>query len=63
MATDLDKLLELARQRPVSAADRESQRLSFAFGNTKIADARITRDSIEKAAAELAKSPVTVRSK
>ena len=63
MATDLERLLELARQKPVSAADRETQRLSFAYGNANMADARVTRDSIERAAAELAKSPVTVAKK
>jgi|SoimicMinimDraft_4_1059732.scaffolds.fasta_scaffold529912_1 hypothetical protein len=58
--TDLERLLELARQEPVSAADRETQRLSFAFGNASISDARVTRDAIERAAAELAERPIKV---
>ena len=54
MLTDLEKLLELARHKPVSAEEREAQRRSFAFGNARLSDSRITRDSIEKAALDLA---------
>ena len=57
MGTDLDKLLELARGVPVSDAERERQRRSFAFGNTNIENERITRATIDEAAAQLAKSP------
>ena len=57
MGTDLDKLLELARGIPVTDAERESQRRSFAFGNTNIENERITRATIDEAADELARSP------
>ena len=61
--TDLDKLLELARTKTVTAAERETQRLSFAYGNTKMANEHITRESIKKAAEELAAQPVTITKK
>jgi hypothetical protein len=52
--TDLDKLLEMARGVPVTAAEREQQRRSFAFGNTNIENQRITRETIDRAADKLA---------
>ncbi len=52
--TDLDQLLETARGLPVSAAEREQQRRSFAFGNTNIENEGITRDAIDRAAEKLA---------
>jgi hypothetical protein len=63
MATDLETLLELARQQTVTAAERAAQRLSFAYGNAHMADARVTRETIERAAAELDMHPVTVTKK
>lgn len=54
MGEDLDKLLEMARTVPVSAKEREEQRRSFAFGNANIENARITRESINKAADQIA---------
>ena len=54
MNNDLDELLELARQRPVSATEREAQRRSFAYGNTNIENSRITRQTIDCAAEKLA---------
>lgn len=51
---NLDQLLEMARGVPVSAAEREQQRRSFAFGNTNIENERITRETIERAAEKLA---------
>lgn len=59
MASELDELLELARKKAVLPADREAQRLSFAYGNAKMSDARVTRDSIARAAAGLGQVPVT----
>lgn len=54
MADDLAKLLEMAREVPVTADEREEQRRSFAYGNTKIENERITRQSIDEAAEKLA---------
>jgi len=60
MGADLDKLLELARHRPVTQAEREAQRLSFAYGNANLSNPRITRESIKEAAQELAAKPVKI---
>ena len=60
MPNDLDRLLEFARQRPVSKEERDKQRLSFAYGNTHLSNPRITRDSIKDAADQLAANPVTL---
>jgi len=57
---DLDTLLELARDIPVSQEEREEQRLSFAYGNARLSNPRITRDSMKEAAAHLAANPVTI---
>lgn len=50
---DLDTLLELARDRHVSPEERQEQRISFAYGNAKLSNDRVTRDSIREAAAKL----------
>ena len=57
---DLDRLLELARNRHVSPEEREEQRISFAYGNARLSNPRITRDSMRKAAEQLAANPVTI---
>jgi hypothetical protein len=58
--SDLDTLLELARDKPVSPEEREAQRLSFAYGNAHLSNPRITLDSIKEAADQLAANPVTI---
>lgn len=45
---ELDKLLELARRMPVSEAQLQEQRVSFAFGNAP-EDSNITKDSVRSA--------------
>lgn len=50
---DLDKLIQEAKQRKVSEKDREEQRRSFAYGNTKIENDRITRKVVDDAAQKL----------
>ncbi|MDQ2925661.1 MAG: hypothetical protein M3R43_08930 [Acidobacteriota bacterium] len=49
MTTELTKLVEAARQRPFPEAEREAQRRSFAYGNTKIENNLITRSMIDEA--------------
>ena len=49
----LKKLLRLAKRVKMTPAEREAQRISFAFGNLKIEDASVTRSSIERAAARM----------
>lgn len=52
----LQKLLELAREVPLAAADRDAQRRSFAYGNTKIENDRVTREMVDEAVDRIAKS-------
>lgn len=54
MDTALRELLESGRNIIMSDDEREKQRRSFAFGNAKIENDRITRDSIDRAAEKLA---------
>lgn len=53
MSSELDKLLALAKQKKITPAELELQRKSFAYGNTNIENDKITRDTIERAAAKL----------
>lgn len=55
---DLDALLELARHKPVTQEERDTQRLSFAYGNANLSNPRITRESIKEAAEKLGEHPV-----
>jgi hypothetical protein len=57
MADDLDQLIEAAKTAEFTADQREEQRRSFAYGNTKIENPRITRQTIDEQAAELERSP------
>jgi len=57
MADDLDQLIEAAKTAEFTADQREEQRRSFAYGNTKIENSRITRATIDEQAAELERSP------
>lgn len=50
---DLDELLRAARSVRMSASQQEQQRRSFAYGNTKVENDRITRETIERAAENL----------
>jgi hypothetical protein len=64
MSDELKKLLEAAAKVQMTGRDLEEQRRSFAYGNTKIENDRITRETIDQAAAELdrdAKSEGSVR--
>ena len=54
--TYLEKLIEIARDVEMSASEREAQRQSFAYGNTKIENDKITRKMISEQASRLAQS-------
>jgi hypothetical protein len=45
---DLDRLLEEARQNPVTDEQLQEQRVSFAYGNAP-ADSGITKESVREA--------------
>jgi hypothetical protein len=49
----LSTLIEMARSVKMSAQDWEEQRRSFAYGNTKIENDRITREMIDQEAEAL----------
>ncbi len=56
MTIDLDKLIEAARSRKFPAAEREAQRRSFAYGNTRIENPRVTREMVDEQAELLNKA-------
>ncbi len=53
MSKETLELLEAARRYQFSAAEKEEHRRSFAFGNTKIENSRITRELIDREAEKL----------
>ena len=53
MPTRLQELLDKARQSVPTPEEKEEQRRSFAYGNTKIENPRITREMVDKAADDL----------
>jgi hypothetical protein len=59
MSNELQKLLEAAKLHKFTPADREEHRRSFAYGNTKIENSRITREMIDREAENL-RSPTHV---
>ena len=48
MTDHLQRLLEAARKVPFTAEEREAQRRSFAYGNAKIENDRITREMVDE---------------
>ncbi|ADW67783.1 hypothetical protein [Granulicella tundricola] len=46
MTEELQHLIESARTRPFPEEEREAQRRSFAYGNTKIENNLITREMV-----------------
>lgn len=51
--TDLERLVQAARKLPMSPSDKESQRRSFAYGNTQIENGQITKQTVDRAAEQL----------
>lgn len=54
MPQTLEQMIEAARSVVMTPEQREKQRRSFAYGNSKIENERITRRSINRAAEKLA---------
>ena len=50
MSEELKVLIEKSRQLVMSAPEREQQRRSFAYGNTRIENPRITRQTVDRIA-------------
>jgi len=53
MLDELEKLLEAAKYRPLTPAEQEAQRRSFAYGNANIENDRVTRETVDEQAEEL----------
>ena len=53
MPTRLQELLDNARRNVPTPEEKEEQRRSFAYGNTKIENPRITREMVDEAADDL----------
>lgn len=56
MAEKLSSLIEKARSVRMSPRESEEQRRSFAYGNTKIENDRITREMVDERAEALRRS-------
>ncbi len=55
MSEELNRLIEMARGHRMTEDEREQQKLSFAYGNTRTENDDITWDTVRKAAEELKK--------
>jgi hypothetical protein len=53
MTTKLEQLIAAARKVVPTPKENEEQRRSFAYGNTKIENPRITRETIDREAEAL----------
>jgi Fic family protein len=56
MSEELDKLIAMAKNVKMTAEEQEEQRRSFAYGNARIENERITWDHIRKAAESIPKT-------
>ncbi len=54
MSSKLEALLERVRNIRMTREQREEQRRSFAYGNSKIENDRITRETIDREAESMA---------
>ena len=54
MTNDLDELLAAAKNVKMTPEQSERQRRSFAYGNTHFENDKITRETVDRAAARLA---------
>lgn len=52
-STELQQLLDAASKLVISTEQKEEQRRSFAYGNTKIENPRITRQTVNEEAEAL----------
>jgi hypothetical protein len=53
MTKHLEDLLEAAKKTVLTPQEKEEQRRSFAYGNTKIENPRITREMVDREAEAL----------
>lgn len=55
MSERLQKLIDAAREKPMSSVEKEEQRRSFAYGNAHIENERVTREMVNEAAEKISK--------
>jgi hypothetical protein len=55
MTNRLQDLLDEAKKNVSTSQEKEEQRRSFAYGNTKIENSRITRETVDQEAESLRK--------
>lgn len=53
MSVNLNELIEKARNTKMTAEQRETQRVSFVYGNTRFENDGITRDTVVRASQKL----------
>ncbi len=53
MSPDLEALIAQARQHVMTPEEERAQRRSFVYGNTRIENARITRELVDEVDREL----------
>ena len=56
MSSDLEKLIDASRGTPMTEAQKEAQRRSFAYGNAHIENERVTREMVDAAAEKIGKA-------
>ena len=56
MSNDLQKLIDASRGTPMTEAQKEAQRRSFAYGNAHIENERVTREMVDAAAEKIGKA-------
>ena len=56
MSDELQKLIDAAKGKEMTAAEKEAQRRSFAYGNAHIENDRVTRKMVDDAAEKIGKS-------
>lgn len=56
MSDDLQKLIDASRGKPMTEAQKEAQRRSFAYGNAHIENTRVTREMVDAAAEKIGKA-------
>lgn len=63
MTKETEKLIDAARLHQFTAAEKEEHRRSFAYGNTKIENSRITRELIDREADKLSSSDAHIQNR
>lgn len=56
MSNELQKLIDASRGTPMTEAQKEAQRRSFAYGNAHIENERVTREMVDAAAEKIGKA-------